>query len=220
MLEQLFGSKTRVKLLRLFLANQERCYFVRELTRIIDAQINAVRNELDNLVSMGVVKEVSEEDRNKQAGKKSNARSAQQRKYYSIDMESILYPELRALFSKSGVLMEKQLVHRLHKAGKVYYLALMGYFLGESDAPIDLFIVGSLNKQKLIGSISAFEKSIGREINYTIMTAGEYSYRRDLTDKFLYSILDSNKVTVIDCLSDITTEDKKELVEKTKQKIT
>ena len=56
MIEQLFGSKTRVKLLQLFLANPGRSFYVRELTRKIDEQINSVRRELANLLGIGIIK--------------------------------------------------------------------------------------------------------------------------------------------------------------------
>ena len=57
MLEQLFGSRTRTKLLRLFLMHPERAFYIRELTRLIDTQINSVRRELQNLQSGGVIRE-------------------------------------------------------------------------------------------------------------------------------------------------------------------
>src|SRR5215218_4137769 len=55
MVEQLFGSKTRVKLLQLFYSNPNRSFFVREITRKIDEQINSVRRELANLLSIGII---------------------------------------------------------------------------------------------------------------------------------------------------------------------
>src|SRR5476649_1380607 len=55
MIEQLFGSKTRVKLLQLFYANPNRSFYVREITRKIDEQINSVRRELSNLLSIGII---------------------------------------------------------------------------------------------------------------------------------------------------------------------
>src|SRR3982750_3094504 len=63
MVEQLFGSKTRVKLLQLFYSNPNRSFFVREITRKIDEQINSVRRELSNLLSIGII--VSENTENK-----------------------------------------------------------------------------------------------------------------------------------------------------------
>src|SRR5882672_3200627 len=55
MFEQLFGSKTRVKLLQLFYTNPNRSFYVREITRKIDEQINSVRRELSNLLSIGII---------------------------------------------------------------------------------------------------------------------------------------------------------------------
>lgn len=200
MLEQLFGSKTRVRLLRLFLANQGDAYFVRELTRKIGAQINAVRNELENLVSMGIVEAVEPSDKTDSA--ESGGRSAQQRKYYRVNTESLLYPELRALFAKAGILLEKDFVQRLDKAGTVSYLALLGHFVGEIDAPTDVFIVGKLNRDKVGAAVRGFERGVGKEINYTVLSPTEFRTRKDLTDRFLYSILESKKVVVVDKMSE------------------
>ena len=55
-LEKLFGSKTRAKLLSLFFSNQNKSYYVREISRVIEEQINSVRRELTNLSSLGLVK--------------------------------------------------------------------------------------------------------------------------------------------------------------------
>ncbi len=63
MIEQLFGSKTRVKLLQLFYSNPNRSFFVREITRKIDEQINSVRRELSNLLNVGII--TSETNNNK-----------------------------------------------------------------------------------------------------------------------------------------------------------
>ena len=55
-IEKLFGSKTRAKLLDLFFSDTSKSYYVREITRVIEEQINSVRRELINLESIGIVK--------------------------------------------------------------------------------------------------------------------------------------------------------------------
>ena len=62
-IESLFGSKTRVKLLSLFYNNPERPFYVREITRKINEQINSVRRELQNLLNIGIVKSVNQSNR-------------------------------------------------------------------------------------------------------------------------------------------------------------
>ena len=54
-LEQLFGSKTRARLLGIFLQHPQDFFYVRELTRKIGAQLNSVRRELKNLIDIGLV---------------------------------------------------------------------------------------------------------------------------------------------------------------------
>lgn len=180
--------------MRLFLNNQKDAYYVRELTRKIQAQINSVRNELENLIKMGVIVET---DIPREEGEKKR-RASRQRKYYRINTESVLFPELRALFLKARVLLEKKFVRKISQSGSISHLSLTGYFVGAEDAVTDLFIVGRVNRTKLVSVIRNFEREVGREINYTVMTPQEYKYRRDVTDKFLYSILESKKIAIID----------------------
>jgi len=202
MLEQLFGSKTRVRLLRLFLNNHKAAYFVRELTRKIGSQINAVRNELDNLVAMGILIVVQEEKNTAAAAGTKKKAGASQKKFYKLNTDALLYPELKALFTKSRVLLEKDLVKKLAGLGSISYLALTGVFVGPEPAPTDVFIVGRVNREKIVSMIKSFEQEIGHEVNYTVMTPQEYKYRRDVTDRFLYSILESKKIVVLDQLDE------------------
>ena len=204
MLEQLFGSKTRVRLLRLFLNTSTNVFFVRELTRKIGAQINAVRNELENLVSMGIIEVVPEADGAAAAaeGGKRAGQNSQKRKYYRFNTASLVYPELRAMFLKARVLLEKDFVRKMSLTGSVQLMLLCGYFVGEEVSATDVFLVGRVNREKVAAIIKNFEREVGRELNYTIMTPQEYKYRRDVTDVFLYKILDAKKIVVMDTLTE------------------
>lgn len=182
----------------LLLNNQDTAFFVRELTRKLGMQINGVRNELDNLLQAGLVIETDSP-----TGTQVDDRAAGQKKYYKLNAQSMLYPEMRALFLKARMVTEKDFVRRLAETGSVTYLALTGFFCGADDAPTDIFIVGRVNKERMLSQIKAFEKEIGREINYTLMTPQEYKYRRDVTDKFLYSILESKKIVVVDSADEV-----------------
>lgn len=203
-LEQLFGSKTRVRLLRLFLDSPDDAFFVRELTRRIGAQINAVRTELQKLISLDLVQEVDDPEapEGAEGGKKRRGKDSRQKRFYQLNQECLIYPELKDLFLKSRVLMEKDLVRKLSSVGHINYLALTGLFVGDEGASTDLLIIGRVRKDKLSKAIKGFEQELGREINYTMMTPQEYRYRKEMTDRFLFNILESNKLTVIDALGD------------------
>ena len=44
------------------------------------------------------------------------------------------------------------------------------------------------------------QANFDNEIRYTIMNLREFNYRRDITDRFLYTILENKRVTLIDTL--------------------
>jgi len=186
MLEHLFGSKTRTKLLTLFLHHPDQAFFVRELTRLIDTQINAVRRELENLVELGLVNEVETvEAGTKHAGLK--------RKYYKMNLQFPLLGEIRTLITKAHVLMERRLDREIAALGDIQYCALLGAFIGKPGAPVDIFIVGTVDDLATRTLIDRLEKELGFEINFTCMTPQEFRYRKEITDRFLYSILEAPK---------------------------
>mgnify|MGYP000725308155 CR=1 FL=1 len=63
MLEHIFSSKTRVKLLNYFLRNPDQQYFVRELTRLTGEHINSIRRELGNLMAFGLISETKKDQK-------------------------------------------------------------------------------------------------------------------------------------------------------------
>lgn len=189
MLEQLFGSKTRVRLLRLFLSNPDNSYYVRELARKVGVQINAIRRELINLQKIGLLNSYQPPASSKQNKLKN---------YFKVDTNFVLFNELRTLFLKSQLLMERKLLSEIEKVGSISYLALTGTFLGLNNSPTDLLIIGRVNREKLASLIKKFEKDMDCVINYTIMSREEFKYRKDITDKFLYHILENKKIVVID----------------------
>jgi 23S rRNA pseudoU1915 N3-methylase RlmH len=200
MLEQLFGSKTRVKLLRIFLNHPDRPYYVRELTRELKSQINAVRRELENLESMEIIMiKIVDKEENKIKGKKKKIKK-KQKKFFIINQNFILYPELKALMLKAELLVEQHLIKKIKELGNINYLVLTGVFVGLKDFPVDILAVGKVNPKRMKSVVKKFERDLGREINYTLLSAQEFKYRRDITDKFLYSILDNKKVVVVDQL--------------------
>ena len=182
MLEQLFGSRTRVKLLRLFLTNPQNSYFVRELTRKIGERINSVRRELDNLEKIGLISQ----------------QEVGQKKYYKVNIDHILYPELKSLLLKSQITLERNLARNLKSIGQVSYLALTGSFVGNKNTQTDILIVGKVNRHKLRRLVSKFKKDFDHQIRYTIMSRKEFDYRNNMTDRFLYTILENKRIVIID----------------------
>jgi len=182
MLEHLFGSQTRVMLLRLFLLNTGKSYFVREISRKVKKQLNAVRRELGKLEENGVITSKKQEDK----------------KYFTANTEYYLYSELKSLLLKSQMSIERSLVKSVKDLGSIRYLILTGIFVERPQDSVDMLIVGRVNRKRLNALIQQFQGQFSREVNYTVMTPEEFQYRKDVTDKFLVDLLGHPKITVID----------------------
>ncbi len=205
MFEQLFGSKTRVKLLSLFYNNPERPFYVREITRKINEQINSVRRELQNLLTIGVVKSINQSNR----------------LYYEINPKYKFHGEFQSIVQKipakskeiKETKEEDQITKKITKAGNLRLLFLSGAFVRGSNQLIDIFIVGDMKKAGLAQVIADLEKEMTRELNYTVMRVEDFDYRRNLNDRFLADMLDARKIVLIDQLDVFKTDDKVEAVE-------
>jgi len=204
MLEQLFGSKARVSLLRLFLNNPERFYFVREISRDLKLHLNSVRRELENLESIGIITSHTKADLEREAEKKLK----DNKKYYKLNTNFIFLDELRSLLIKAQIILEQSLVEKIERIGNVSLFLLSGIFVGRIDAPTDILVVGNVDRRKFMKLIRGFEKELGRSVNYTILTRQDFLYRRGLTDKFLYDLLDHKNLIVIDKLKNYRREEK------------
>lgn len=192
MIEQLFGSKTRVKLLQLFYSNPNRSFYVREITRKIDEQINSVRRELANLLSIGII-----------ASDNTNNRL-----YYEVDQSYEFYDPLQTIFGKTptvpttGVKTKKTAPtsedDRLKALGNLELVLYTGQFTRDDSSGIDMLIVGDVNQTALQKFINELETQENKEIRYTCMPAAEFNYRRQIKDRFITTVLDSKKQVLID----------------------
>lgn len=195
MLEHLFGSKTRVRLLKHFFQHPDTPYYVRELARHIRSQMNAVRRELMNLEHAGIVHVVAVPDEVAVERGGNLARCT----WYQLAQEGVYHEELRSLMNKSRMVGEKTMTQEIVKAlGLLELLLLTGHFTDAHDAPTDMLIVGdALDAKKLARIVHRYEEDLGRSIRYTVFSSREFRERQQIVDKFLFSIFQSPHVVVV-----------------------
>lgn len=209
MIEQLFGSKTRVKLLQLFYTNPNRSFYVREITRKIDEQINSVRRELSNLLSIGIIS--SETTNNKL--------------YYEVNQKFEYHKALSEIFGQAQQAATDDesidpIPVDLKALGHVELALFTGQFTRDERSGIDFMIVGDINQTQLNKFISDLEKKEGKEIRYACMTPKEYRYREQINDRFLFKVIESKKQVLFDknLLSENESEESKEVIPKVSKK--
>jgi predicted transcriptional regulator len=189
MLSQLFGSHARVKILKIFLFDPDKKYYIRQLARDLKLQVNSVRRELENLENFGLL---SSQVETGDDGK------GQDKKFFKVNRNFVLFDELKSLIIKSQILHSQDFVKELKKICDPKLLVLTGVFTNNRQSQTDIFLVAKVNRGMLKKLIDDFQDLLGREINYTVMDLKEFKYRKDITDVFLYSILDNPKLVIID----------------------
>lgn len=188
MIDALFGSKTRVKLLHLFLNNPGKAFYVREITRLIDEQINSVRRELANMLSVGII----------------TSDTADNKLYYEVNQRYDHYVPLRAIFADERVeaVAETEIVVGWHDEIKqlsgLRLAIIAGVLVRGSTSTIDILLVGNVPSAKLKKSIKDIEKTEGRELNYTLLSYDEFYYRLSVRDKFITEILNGKYTVLVD----------------------
>ncbi|MGB2786887.1 MAG: transcriptional regulator [Candidatus Saccharimonadaceae bacterium] len=195
MIDALFGSKTRVKLLHLFLNNPGKSFYVREITRIIDEQINSVRRELSNLLSVGVI----------------TSSSADNKLYYEVNQRYENYGPFRDIFyddkhrSKgSGDSSDKDLNDQPWKndiakvMSGVRVIIAAGILVEGSTSELDLLVVGTPSIKAVKKAIDIVETGVNRPVNYTVMPYDEFYYRLSVRDRFVSSIMTSRHRVIVD----------------------
>ena len=191
MLEQLFGSKPRFNLLRFLFHNSDDSFFVRELSRALNSQVNAVRREINLLKKLDILIEEDKKDNGAEHG-------ASLRKYYSLNKDALIYPELEALILKADVLVEKELIDTIkNKGGDIKLLLMTGAFTKDTTVSVDILLVGDIKERNIAKIITDYEKKMGREVKYTIMNEKEFRERRHIMDKFIFSIFEAKHEKII-----------------------
>ena len=185
--EKLFGSKTRAKLLRLFFENPGKSFYVREMTRVIDEQINSVRRELLNLESIGIIKNETFDNK----------------VYYSANSKHPFYRPLIDIFSKKiNSEREKDVKESTWddytRPVRNYLKALVVTNRLPGQDGIDLLIIGNDRTKKLTRWAEVIEKKQGKPINYVIMSQDDFTYRKSVHDRCISDVLEMEITEVLD----------------------
>ena len=188
MIDALFGSKTRVKLLHLFLNNPGKSFYVREITRLIEEQINSVRRELANMLKVGII----------------TSDTADNKLYYAVNQRYEHYVALRAIFADQAIATQQsaQSVGNwevlIAELPRVRLAVASGVLVQGSISPVDVLIVGDVPTAAVKKVIAEVELAAGRELNYSVLSYEEFYYRLSVRDKFITEIINGKHRIIVD----------------------
>ena len=183
-LEKLLVSQVRLKILRTMLPRPSEQFHIRGLVREIGTEINAVRRELSNLESIGLLV----------------SRRSGNRVYYTLNIHSTHYSELLGLVAKTYGL-GANIIANLRNLGDVRYAVLAKAFAGKrrksSSIDVDRFVVGKVNIDMLEDIVKKEQELRGTEINYAVMGEDEFNYAKRKNDQFVIRILVQSRIMLI-----------------------
>lgn len=189
MIDSLFGSKTRVKLLHLFLNNPEKSFYVREITRMIDEQINSVRRELANMVSVGIVQQDAIDNK----------------LYYSVNEDYLYIKPLAAIFSDkntegdTGTAGGVSWKDSLGRMRSLKLAIISGKLVVGSSSSVDLLLVGDdMSAVTIKNLVKKIEKDRKIEINYAVISYDDFYYRMSVKDRFIMDIIRNKHSVLVD----------------------
>ena len=183
MLEDLIISRVRVKILTLFFLNPSSMYHLREIQRQTGEAMNAIRREMQHLQSAGFA---SSEHRGN-------------RKYYRMRRDHPLFFDLLELLHKTQGL-GKALIESRGKLGKIKFIMFSGRFIrgiSHESNDVDILVVGTVVLPELSQLVRIEEERRKIEINYTVMSEAEFSFRKRRRDPFVSRVLGGARAMII-----------------------
>ena len=174
-LEQLFDSLIKVRLLKLFLRNSGQSFTLQEVAKRIKSDSLVCQRQIKKLESIKFI----------------NSRVKGNRKYYSVNRDFDFYKELKTLVLKSSPASRERILKRLRNLGKINLAVLSGIFVDAENTRVDILIVGdNIKKKNLSAFLKDLEAEVGKEIDYVLLSTEDFKYRHDMFDRFIRDVLE------------------------------
>ncbi len=182
-ISNLFKSKVRKALFKLYFTDPDSEFYLRELERMLSIPVSMIRKELIRLEKEGIFS----------FHKKGNLA------YYHINKDYPLFAELKSIVFKT-IGVQGALAEALRKIKGIWIAFIYGsYAKGNEKATsdIDLCMIGTVDEDILVRRINELEKSLKREINYTLYMKKEFMEKKRKKDSFISDLISNPKIMLI-----------------------
>lgn len=198
MLEKLFGSAARVKILKLFLMNTNEIIEKSDVEKRTKVNQSSATKELNLLEKIGLIQQRSFfKEKKYKSGKTKKIRT----KGYIVDHNHKLFNSLQSLLIKNSPMTNNTIVKKVGKYGKIKLIVISGIFIQDPDSRVDLLIVGDeIREKSMKNTISVMESEIGKQIRYSIFETEDFKYRLGVYDRLIRDILDYPHDVIFDRL--------------------
>jgi len=182
-LGKLFGSSALVKIMRLFLFNEEEAFTSEEVAFRTKTSKETARKELKHLLNSGVIRK----------------RSLKSPISYIASPRFTHYEALKSFLRAATGISDTKITSSLKKAGSLRLIALSGLFTGVMESKVDVLIVGDRLDERVISSvIRTLEADLGRELRYAAFATPDFRYRVGVYDRLIRDVFDYPHRLVLD----------------------
>ena len=191
-LEKLFSSSARVKIIRLFLLNPETLFGFREISRRAKVSSRSLRREILVLKKINFV--AQKEEKIDELIKLKNGKIKNRKKKIQGLRLNSLFPflqPLKNLVVTAAPLDKEKLIKKLNSIGRMKLIILSGVFTQSEDSKVDLLLAGdSIRRSALERLLKRIEAETGKELTYAFFSTNEFLYRFGMYDRFVRDVLD------------------------------
>ncbi len=178
-LGKIFGSLARVKVMKLFLFNDDAVFDKKEVSKRSKVTLSITSKELNLLTKSGLLK------KNKKG-------------FYLNKNFAFLIP-LKELLMHSAPMQNKEISRRLSGVGKVKAVVVSGVFIQNPESRIDILVVGDdVSQNRLKTAIGNMESEIGRELKFAFLETADFKYRQGVCDRLVRDVFESPHKIVVD----------------------
>jgi len=182
-LGKLFGSPARLKVLRLFLFNEDSAFSLADAALRTKVPKAAARKEIALLAGAGILK--------KKAGKGGAL--------YQANKNFAHYEQLLVFLRSTTSVKDANIVSAFKRAGTLRAVVLSGIFTGVLEPKVDVLIVADrLDERALKSAIHSIEAELGRELRYASFATPDFRYRAGVYDRLIRDVMDYPHRTILD----------------------
>jgi hypothetical protein len=201
-LEKLFGSTAKVKIIKLFLFNPEMAFDVSQAAERAKVSKPVARKEIDNLEKAGFIKTRAYTKEIKRQKNRTIQTFRKRVNGWTLDQKFPYIEAVKTFLSSVNPFKHKDIIDKISRAGKIQLLIISGIFIKDPDSRVDLLVAGDNLKQgQLDNIIKTIESEIGKEIRYAVFETSEFNYRFSMFDKLIRDILDFPHEKIINKLN-------------------
>ena len=178
-LEKLFGTAAKVKMMRLFLFNADKTFELKAISKMVKVELSKARKEALGLAKAGMI---------------SKTKSG-----YKLNSSFPYLEPLQKLLIHLSPVAHKEIVRRISQGGRIKVIVVSGLFIEEWDSRIDILVAGDSLKRNVIDqAMKTIEFELGKEIKYAVLDTKDFKYRVDVGDRLVRDVFDYPHKILID----------------------